>query len=105
MVCVIFFFPGIFGALQQREGTHDIGASKFKRVCNAAVYMAFGGQVDDAVRSVCRKNVFHFAVIGHICLYEKVVGGVFYVFQIVRIGGVRELVYIDNQVLGIGVDE
>jgi len=102
---VIFFFPVCFGRLQQGEGAYDVGAGKGERVCDAAVHVAFGSQVYDSVYVVLAEDVLHGRMVTDICPNKGIVGLVFNVFKVIRIGCIGELVYIDDTVLRVVLDK
>ena len=91
--------------MQQAEGTHDVGTGKGEGVFDAAVDVALGCQVDDAVDVVLSHYLEHLIEVADIGAHEGVVGSLFYVFEIGQVAGIGQLVKVDDVVLGILVDE
>ena len=91
--------------MQQAEGAHDVGAGEGEGVFDAAVYMALGSQVDDAVDVVLTHYVEHLVEVADVGAHEGVVGALFYIFEVGEVAGIGELVEVDDMVLGVFVDE
>ena len=98
-------FPIDFGRLQQAQGTHYVGTGKGERIFDAAVHVAFGGQVDDTVYVVLLHHFLHLVIVADVCLHEDIVFLVLDVFQVGQVTGIRQLVQIDDAVFRILVYE
>ena len=98
-------FPIDFSSLQQRERTHHVCACKGERVLDAAVHMAFCGQVDDAVHVILLHHFLHLFVVADVRFHEHIVFLVFNVLQVRQVSRIRQLVQVDDTVFRILVHE
>lgn len=98
-------FPIDFGGLKQAQGTHYVGTGKGEWIFDAAVHVAFGGQVNDTVYVVLLHHFLHLLVIADVCLHEDIVLLVLDVFQVGQVTGIRQLVQVDDAVFRILVHE
>ena len=97
--------PIQLGGLQQRQRTEHIGAGKGKRVLDAAIHMAFGSQMDDAVHPVLLHELAHAVEVANVGLDKGVVRPVFHILQIGQIACISQLVHVDDVIIGILVDK
>ena len=97
--------PILLGGLKEGQSAQDVGTGKGKGILDAAVHVAFGGQMNDPVDVVLPHEFEHAVEVANVGLDESVVRFVFHILQIGQITGIRELVEIDNAVVGIFVDK
>ena len=93
------------GGLEQGEGAHHIGLSEGEGVLDAAVHVALGCQMDDAVHMFFLHQLQDALKVADVHLDKLVVGLVFNVLQVGQVTGIGELIQIDNPVLGVLIDE
>ena len=91
--------------LQQGEGAHDVGAGEGEGVRNAAVHVALGGKVDDAIDMLLFHEVEYALEVADVHLDKAVVRRILNVPQVGKVAGIGEFVYIDDSVFGVFVDE
>ena len=97
--------PIELGGLKEREGTHDIGASKGEGVLDTAVDMTLGCKVDDAIDLLVLHQLIEGIEVTDVHLDKLVVGTVLDILQIGEVAGIGQLVKVDDLILGILVDE
>ena len=97
--------PVQFGRLQHGERTHHIGAGEGERVLDRAVYMTLCGEVNDARHFLLLHQRIDRVEIAYIRLHKAVVGFILDIFEVRQISGIRQLIHIDNAVVGILIYE
>ena len=97
--------PVHLGSLQERERAHDVGAGKGERVFDAAVHMALGRKVYDAVHPIPPHEPEHGVEVADVGPDECVVGPAFDILQVGQVAGVGQFVDIYDVILTIFVDE
>ena len=97
--------PVLSCSLQERECTHDIGLSKGERVAYAAIDVAFGGKVYNAVDMVMSEDCSNGVEVANISSHKGIVGRMLYVGKIGKVAGIGELVEVDNVIFGVLVYE
>ena len=95
--------PSNFGGLQQAKSAHHIGFGKSEGVFYAAVHVALGGKVDNAVYIVLLEHFQHFVVVADVGFYKSVVGFVLHIFKVGQIAGVCQFVKVNYLVIRIFV--
>ena len=93
------------GGLQQTQRAHYIGAGKGEGIFYGAVYVAFGGQVNDTVDIVFLYEGAHAAVVADVGLHESVVRLVLNVHEVGEVAGIGECIQIDDVVLRVFGDK
>ncbi len=91
--------------MQQAQRTHHIGLRKGERVLDAAVHMALGGEVDDAVDVLFLHQLVDAIEITDVHLDELIVGLVLDVLEVGEVAGIGQLVEVDDLVFRVFVDE
>ena len=97
--------PVFPGGLQQRQRPQHVGAREGERVLYRAVHVALGREVDDAVYPVSSDDLAHHVEVGDVATDERVVRPVLDVPEVGQVTGIRELVEVDDVVVGMAVDE
>ena len=97
--------PVGFGGLQQAQRAHDVGLGEGERVFDATVHMALGGEVYDAVDTLCLHEIHHAFKVADVHLDELVVGLGLDVLEVGEVACIGELVEVDDLVVGVFVDE
>ena len=100
-----FFAPSSARGLQKLYGAHNVGQDKFHWPLNGAVYVAFCCQVNDVRNLVVGKNALQSGCVADIGALKAVVGGAFDVFEVFEVARVGQFVKIDNQVVGVVLDQ
>ena len=95
--------PIELGSLQQREGTHHVGACKGEGVLDAAVHVALGSQMDDAINLLLLQQAVDEVKIADVGFDKVVVGTRFDILEIGQIAGVGQLIQVVDLVIGIFV--
>ena len=98
-------FPTLLGSLEQRQRADHVCMRKGERVFYRAVNMALGGKVDYAVDAVFRHKALHCPVVANVGLDEHVVLLALYVLEVGKVARIRQLVHVDDAVLGVLVHE
>ena len=98
-------FPVEFGGLEQGERAHDVGAGKGEGILDAAVHVALGGQVDDAVDVLLLHELEEGVEVADVHPDKLVVRPFLDVLQVRQVARVRELVEVDDAVVRILRDE
>lgn len=101
----VVLLPFDSGGLQERKRPHHVGLCKGERILDAAVHVAFRGQVDDAVHVILLHHATHAIEVADVHSDEAVVGAVLYVLEIGQVAGVSEFVKVDDVVFGVFVDK
>ena len=93
--------------LQQVMGADDVGVDEFRGAADAAVDMAFGGQVHDRVGLNVTHRVMNGRFVAKVGVDELVVRVMFDVRQRLGLGGVGQGVEVDDSVAEVhgGSDE
>ena len=97
--------PSGFRSLKKRKSTHHVSTRESEGILDAAVHVALGGQVDDAVHLLFLHQRQHRIEIAYVRLHEAVVRPVLNVLEVGQIARIGELIYIDYFALGVLVDE
>ena len=92
----ILLLPGSFGTVEHNRRTQNIGLHKYFGVLNAAVYMAFRCKMHDPVDIILCKNLADGLFITDIRLHKRIVFPVLYLFQVLKVARISELVHIDD---------
>ncbi len=101
--CLLFRVqPGIIPTrlVEQHKGADHIGGDEGTRRVNRAVDMAFGREVDNAVRTMGLEDVPHRIAIGDVAQHEVIEIGLGTLFQCLRRGGIGHLVEVDHPGVG-----
>ncbi len=93
--------PVEFGCLEQAQSTHHVGTGKCEGVLDAAVYVALGCQVDDAVHLFLLHQLVEGVEVADVHLHKLVVGFLLDVLQVSQIAGIGQLVEVDDVVIGV----
>ncbi len=97
--------PVALGGLQEAEGTHHVGLCEGEGVLDAAVHMALGGEVDDAVDVFVLHQFVDTVEVADVHLDELVVGLALDVLEVGQVAGVGQFVEVDDFILGVLVDK
>ena len=97
--------PVFLCGLQEGQGAHHVGAGESEGVFDGAVNVALGGQMDDAGYLMFADDASHLLEVGNVGLDESVVGTVLDVLEVCEVAGIRQLVEVDDMVVGILVDK
>ena len=84
---------------EQVEGANDVGLDKVFRAVDGAVYVAFGGEVDDGAWLVCSQQLINQCLVADIALDEDVVGVVLQRRQGFHVAGIGQLVEVDQYLI------
>jgi len=87
---------------KQVEGGDDVGLDKGLRPGNGAVYVAFGGEVDERARAVLRQQGGDGGGVAHVGVHEGVARVVAHAVQVVQIAGVGEFVDVEHRLVARG---
>ena len=98
-------FPIFLGGLQQSERAHHVGAREREGILDAAVHMALGRKMDDAVYPVVADDAAHQLQVGDVALDERIVRPVFDVLEVCQVAGVGQFVKVDDVIFGIFFDK
>ena len=93
--------PIELSGLQQCESTHHIGLRKGKGVFNRAVYVALGGEVDNAVNFFILHQLIESLEVADVHLDELVVRLVLDILQVCQVTGIGKFVEVDDVILGV----
>src|SRR5262249_31702626 len=96
--------PAGAGHVQQHLRSDDIGADERGRVQDAAIHVAFGGEMDDRMHTVA-KGGLDGSPIGDVPAKELVTRLLAKVGKVVEVAGVRQGVEIDDLDLRLGFQE
>ena len=97
--------PVELGGLQEREGAHDVGAGEGEGVLDAAVHVALGGQVDDAIDVLLLHQLVEGVEVADVHADKLVVRALLDVLQVGQVAGVSEFVEVDDVVVRVLRDE
>ena len=98
-------FPRECGGLKQAERTHHVCVGEGERVLDGTVYMTLCSQMDDAVHMVLLHQCLDGIAVADVSLYKRVVGLIFYIFEVGQVAGISQFVEIDDMVVGVFVDK
>ena len=93
--------PIQFCSLQQRQSTHHVGLGEGERVFDGAVNVALSGEVDDAVDLLVLHQLVERIKVADVHPDKLVVGLVLNVFEVGEIARIRQLIEVDDVVLGV----
>ena len=89
--------PCILGALQKVHRAQHVRLYKNFGVRDAAVHMALGGKVDDAIEIILQKQLFHQGPVADIALHKHMAAVALYPLQVFQIARIGELIQVHQQ--------
>ena len=93
--------PGAEGGVEEVYGADDVGVHEFHRVFDAAVYMALGGQVQDAINAIGLHDLRQGRRITNISLHEKYGFAQRQSVEVAEVPGVGELIEYHQLIPGV----
>ena len=84
--------PVKLGSLQERQGTHYIGAGKSERILDAAVHMALGCKMYDTIDMLVLHQLVEGIEVADVHLHELVVWLILNVLEVSEVTSISELV-------------
>ena len=98
-------FPVELGGLQHAEGAHDVGLRESEGVLDAAVHMALGCEMNDAVDVFILHELQHALEVADVHADEHIVRTILNILQVGEVAGIGQLVEVNNLVLGVLMDK
>ena len=97
--------PIEFRSLQQRQRTHHIGLGKGEGIFDGTVHVTLCSEVDDAIDLLVLHQLVESIEVADVHLYKLVVRCLLNVLEVCQVAGIRQLVEINDVILGILVHE
>ena len=89
--------------LEQRKRAHHVGAGKGEGVLDAAVHVALGSKMNNAIHLLLLHQTVESVEVADVHLHKLIVGPALKVFQVGEIARVGELIEANYVILGIFV--
>jgi hypothetical protein len=89
-------------SLQKPEGSHDVGLDEVFRAVDAAVHMAFSGEIDDRAGFVLGQQRVEHGAVTDIGLYKDVIGVAVQAGKGFQVACIGEFVDVDNRLTRLG---
>ena len=94
--CSVRKLPCRFCCIEHHKCPEYICLYKYIRIFNASINMTLCSKMYYSVNLVLFKNLVNRICITDICLYKCVIFSVFYIFQVLKISCICQLIYIDD---------
>ena len=100
---LIIPFPLIARGIEQVYGANYVRLDEGHRLCNGAINMAFGGQMEDAFNRLLVEEIINGLLITNIHSDESVIGSFLDFSQVFENSGIREGIEVNNLIIRIFV--
>src|SRR5450759_5582342 len=98
-------FPACKGSIKQVNSANNIGKNKFIGTGYGTINMRFGSKVYNSVKAVFLKKIQYRLFVNNINLFEEVIPFFIYISEVFQIPCVRKLIGINNEIIGVLINE